>query len=180
MALASGSVARSILKTCPACGKAYPGGEMFCPDDGTRLAGTAEIPSVAQEDPIVGSILTDRYRVLRRVGEGGMGVVYEAEHVVIEKRVAIKVLREDYGKRPEVAARFRQEARSASRIGHENIVDITDFGNTPDGGVFFAWWLFPLFWFGALVDLVILLHGARLFGRLQGQMAKTMLVASSS
>ena len=50
----------------------------------------------------------------------------------------------------------------------------------PDGGIYFAWWLFSLVWFGALVDLVILLHGARLFGRLQGQMAKTMLVASAS
>ena len=52
--------------------------------------------------------------------------------------------------------------------------------NFGDGGVFVAWWLFPFFWLGALIDLVILLHGARLFGRLQGQMAKTMLVASAT
>ena len=67
-----------------------------------------------------------------------MGVVYLAEHVFIEKRVALKVLSEDFARKADLVARFMQEAKAASKIGHENIVDITDFGETASGSVFFA------------------------------------------
>jgi tRNA A-37 threonylcarbamoyl transferase component Bud32 len=80
--------------------------------------------------------LDGRYQVLRKVGEGGMGVVFEARHTVIGKRVAIKVLLEKYATKPDVVARLLQEARLASSIGHENIIDITDFGETVDGRTF--------------------------------------------
>ena len=76
--------------------------------------------------------------MLRKLGEGGMGVVYLAEHVFIEKRVALKVLSEDFARKADLVARFMQEAKAASKIGHENIVDITDFGETASGSVFFA------------------------------------------
>jgi len=66
-----------------------------------------------------------------------MGLVYEGLHRDIDKRIAIKVLRDDLSRRPEVVARFRQEARSASRIGHENIVDNSDFGETTRGASYF-------------------------------------------
>jgi serine/threonine-protein kinase len=89
-------------------------------------------------DPLIGLSLGGRYRVLRPIGEGGMGIVYEAVHEVIEKKVAVKVLRDDFSKRPEVVERFRQEAKSASRIGHEHIVDISDFGETPTGQSYFV------------------------------------------
>jgi serine/threonine-protein kinase len=82
------------------------------------------IRPVNPDDPLVGIVLAGRYVVKRRIGEGGMGLVYEGLHRDIDKRVAIKVLRDDLSRRPEVVARFRQEAKSASRIGHENIVDI--------------------------------------------------------
>lgn len=94
--------------------------------------------AVGPTDPLVGTTLYDRYKVLRRVGEGGMGIVYEAEHVLIEKRVALKVLKDDFSSRPDVVERFRQEAKSASRIGHEHIVDISDFGETPSGQSYFV------------------------------------------
>ncbi len=90
------------------------------------------------EDPLLDTILADRYRIQRRVGEGGMGVVYEAEHVVLEKRVALKVLSPDLSRKKELVERFFREAKAASRIGHENIVDITDIDRTADGIVFFA------------------------------------------
>ncbi|MFO8073763.1 MAG: serine/threonine-protein kinase [Polyangia bacterium] len=131
------------MKKCTQCGSEYEGAAQFCPKDGTRLVGTQEEKALELEedsdrDPYLDQIVAGRYRIIERLGEGGMGVVYVAEHVEIEKRVALKVLREDFSKRPEVVERFRQEARSASRIGHPHIVDVTDFGQLEDGNVFFA------------------------------------------
>src|SRR5579884_1248752 len=90
------------------------------------------------EDPLVGTVVSDRYRIVRKVGEGGMGAVYQAEHAVIGKRVALKVLFGDLSRRAELVGRFLQEAKSASRIGHENVIDISDFGQTPEGLVYIA------------------------------------------
>jgi serine/threonine-protein kinase len=90
------------------------------------------------EDPLVGKVISERYRVIKKLGEGGMGAVYLAEHVFIEKKVALKVLANEMARRADLAARFLQEAKSASRIGQENIIDISDFGQTPEGLVFFA------------------------------------------
>jgi serine/threonine protein kinase len=87
-------------------------------------------------DPLVGSVLAERYEIVRRIGEGGMGAVYEARHTVIGKRVAVKVLLEKFLEKPDLVARLLQEARLASSIGHENIVDVTDFGTTSDGRAF--------------------------------------------
>lgn len=87
-------------------------------------------------DPLVGSVLAGRYEVLRRIGEGGMGAVYEARHTVIDKRVAVKVLLERLVEKRELVGRLLKEARLASAIGHENIVDVTDFGTTEDARSF--------------------------------------------
>ena len=128
------------MKVCPSCKAEYSGGEVFCPLDATRLTTPSQM-SVEQPrgiDPLVGSILNDRYRIRGPIGQGGMGIVYEALHEVLEKRVALKVLRNDFSSRPDVVERFRQEAKSASRIGHEHIVDISDFGETPQGQSYFV------------------------------------------
>jgi len=89
-------------------------------------------------DPLLAQLVADRYRVIRKLGEGGMGSVYLAEHVVIEKKFALKVLAPELARRSDLVARFLQEARSASRIGHENVIDIMDFGQSPDGLVYIA------------------------------------------
>jgi serine/threonine protein kinase len=87
-------------------------------------------------EDLVGQTLLDRYRITAQVGKGGMGAVYEAQHTLIGKRVAVKVLLDHYARRGPVMARLEQEAKLASSIGHEHIVDITDFGETADGRTF--------------------------------------------
>src|SRR6188508_979109 len=86
----------------------------------------------------VGQLVEDRYKLLRLMGEGGMGRVYEAEHIGIGKRVAVKVLHAVFSNAADVVARFRQEARIATQIGNAHIVDVTDSGMTEDGRFYFV------------------------------------------
>ncbi len=92
----------------------------------------------ADDDPLIGRVLSERYRIVRKIGEGGMGCVYQAQHALIEKKIALKVLFMDLTRRADIVARFLQEAKSASRIGHENVIDISDFGQSPEGLVYIA------------------------------------------
>ncbi len=89
-----------------------------------------------QAPSLVGEVLDGRYRILRKLGEGGMGEVYAAEHIHIEKKFAIKLLRQEIVSNPEAVSRFRQEARSSSSIGHRNIIAIEDFGTLNDGRIY--------------------------------------------
>ena len=84
-------------------------------------------------DRLVGQTLDGRYFVEKKIGEGGMGVVFSARHAVIERPLAIKVLKREVMRDTGTIQRFVREAKAASRIGHPNIVDVTDFGTTPDG-----------------------------------------------
>jgi serine/threonine protein kinase len=85
-----------------------------------------------------GKVIGERYRVEELIGEGGMGRVYLATHVEIDKLVALKVLHPTYGRMPELVTRFRQEARAASRIGHPHIVEVYDSGKTEAGAFYFV------------------------------------------
>ncbi|MCC7538881.1 MAG: protein kinase [Deltaproteobacteria bacterium] len=116
---------------------------MFCPFDTGRLRSASEVAREKSEqpsgvDPLVGTIISERYKVLRPLGFGGMGVVYEAEHTLIEKLFALKVLRKDVCGSEEAVERFRIEARSASRIGSPHIIDISDFGVLGNGQAFYV------------------------------------------
>lgn len=91
----------------------------------------------APEAP-AGRILGGRYRLLRRLGSGGMGTVYLCEHVVLGRQYALKVLHADTQGSPDVVERFKQEARAASRITQENVVDVVDFGEDPGGELFYV------------------------------------------
>ena len=85
-----------------------------------------------------GRVVDNRYRILRKIGEGGMGSVYAGEHIEIDKDVAVKILHPIYSGQQDLVERFRREARAASRIGHPNIIDVTDYGTTEEGCAYFV------------------------------------------
>ncbi len=103
-----------------------------------RMALAPETPDTKpRADVLVGKVL-DRYRVLEKIGEGGMGSVYRVEHVMLKKLMAMKLLRFELSQNQELVVRFQNEAIAASRIGQENIVAVSDFGRTPEGLVYFV------------------------------------------
>src|SRR5688572_16831796 len=116
------------MKTCPQCGIEYPDTTTLCPADGVALETTG--------DSLIGSTLAGKYRIDSRLNEGGMGTVYRATHVLMEKTVAIKVLRPSLAADEKIVARFSREARAASRISHPNALSVTDFGEDENGIVF--------------------------------------------
>jgi len=84
----------------------------------------------------IGQILEDKYRVERVIGEGGMGAVYEAVNVRIQRRVAIKVVHAAYAANEQVILRFERKAQAAGRIGNDHILEVVDLGTLTDGGHF--------------------------------------------
>ncbi len=108
------------------------------PTQPTAPASPDDKPAAPSREDYLGKTLAGRYRILARLGEGGMGVVYLAEHILIEKKVAVKILSGDFARKKDLVERFAREAKAASLIGHENIINITDFGETPSGSAFIA------------------------------------------
>jgi serine/threonine protein kinase len=91
---------------------------------------------VLPPDPRVGSVVCGRYRIVRLIGEGGMGAVYEGEHVLIRRRVAIKFLHAQYARTPAALTRFRREALAATATGNPHVVEVTDMDQAEDGSPF--------------------------------------------
>ena len=116
------------MKKCPKCGIEYPDTNTLCPADGVALE--------TNKDSLIGAVLSGKYRIDERLNEGGMGTVYRATHVLMEKTVAIKVLRPSLAADEKIVARFSREARAASRISHPNTLSVTDFGEDENGVVF--------------------------------------------
>jgi len=122
----------SDQKVCPTCGTEYPLSERFCPRDGSALR------SAVQSEDLLGQIVADRYHILKKLGEGGMGTVYLAEHVKMGRKSALKVMNPGMNTDPDAIARFNREASNASRLSHPNICGIYDFGETSDGMIYLA------------------------------------------
>jgi len=144
------------MRVCPTCNVAYPDDVQFCAKDGAALedgpagalAATALGPGdvrdtphspppdgVTEPDLFLGKSI-GLYKILEPLGRGGMGVVYVAEHVHLGKKFALKVLSRAVSKSKSAVERLRQEAVAASRIDHDNIVDVVNFDETPDGDVY--------------------------------------------
>jgi hypothetical protein len=122
----------SAPKICPTCGTEYPADERFCPRDGSALkaqGGGADL---------IGSIIADRYLVLSKLGEGGMGQVYLAEHVKMGRKSAVKVMNPGTVHDADAISRFNREAANASRISHQHVAQVYDFGETSDGLIYLA------------------------------------------
>jgi hypothetical protein len=113
-------------KECPACGTGYRADLSFCPRDGTVLI------AKRRGDGLIGQILAERYHILKRIGEGGFGQVYLAEHVKMGRMCAIKLMHPHLRRDPEAVRRFTREASNTSRISHGNVAQIYDFGETRD------------------------------------------------
>src|SRR5436305_6969231 len=107
------------MRECPTCRNCYPDDVTNCPDDGV-----ATTHSISGEP-----ILDGRYQLERRLGQGGMGIVFKGRNIFLETLHAVKVILPDLvGNAPNLARRFRQEALAAAAIRHQNIIAVTDFG----------------------------------------------------
>ncbi|HSS02222.1 MAG TPA: serine/threonine-protein kinase, partial [Kofleriaceae bacterium] len=142
----------------------------------TALAKRLQEHEDEAEPDLIGSEVDGRYRVLELIGEGGMGKVYLAEHVEIGKRVALKVLHPSYSRMPDLVERFRREARAASKIGHPNIVDVTDSGTTADGSVYFVMEYLEGLELGSVIEREGALDVARAL-RITGQICRALAAA---
>jgi len=114
-----------VQKFCVVCSRVYRNGEPTCPDDGSMLV--TQTTGGSRLGQIVGN-----YRLLRIIGEGGVGTVYEAEHTRLGRKMAIKLLHSDVVTN-EMVTRFFNEARAVNEIRHPNIIEVEDFVTTPSG-----------------------------------------------
>ena len=117
---------------CAHCKHGYADTALFCPNCGRPKARSAE------HDPLLGKLLGERFQVLAVLGQGGSGTIYRAEHVTLRRKVAIKVLHDELSRDDLAVERFRREATTVADIDNEHIVEIHDFGRTPDGRLYLA------------------------------------------
>ena len=117
---------------CAGCHHAYSESALFCPNCGR--------PKVreALADPLLGKLLGERFVVQELLGQGGSGTIYRAEHITLRRKVAIKVLHTELSRDDLAVERFRREATTVAEIDNEHIVEIHDFGRTPDGRLYLA------------------------------------------
>jgi serine/threonine protein kinase len=120
---------------CPRCGRQFPDDVFVCSDDFTPLQADATIADVPI-DPLIGRVFDGKYRLDERLGGGGMGTVYRATHLLIDRVVAVKVLSQRFVGDETAQQRFRREARASGRMQHPNAVTVNDIGATEDGWLY--------------------------------------------
>jgi tRNA A-37 threonylcarbamoyl transferase component Bud32 len=130
---------------CAGCQHAYIETALFCPNCGRAKVREGVV------DPLLGKLLGERFLVQEALGQGGSGTIYRAEHVTLRRKVAIKVLHTELSRDDLAIERFRREATTVAEIDNEHIVEIHDFGRTPDGRLYLAMELLE----GATLDAVL-------------------------
>jgi serine/threonine protein kinase len=136
------------MMICPHCGRQYPDDVRFCAADGQSLVAqqqqssggraraSSHVPSA--DDDLIGRRLFGDYVIRKKLGEGGMGAVYLAEHPGIEQKIAVKVLHGYAAQNDELVQRFNREAKAIARLTHPNIIRVFIFGSTDDGLIYLA------------------------------------------
>ena len=120
------------MKTCPVCAREFADDVKFCPNDGQTLRAKGPLAD------LIGQVVADRYHIIKKLGEGGMGAVYLGEHVKMGRKSAIKVMTQAMSNDPDAVSRFNREASNASRLSHPNICQVYDFGETSEGLIYLA------------------------------------------
>jgi serine/threonine-protein kinase len=120
---------------CPRCGRQFPDHTYVCADDLTPLQADATMSDLSL-DPLIGRVFDGKYRLDDRLGSGGMGTVYRATHLLIDRPVALKILSQRFIGDQNAQRSFRREARAAGRMQHPNAIIVTDFGATEDGWLY--------------------------------------------
>lgn len=120
-------------RVCPSC--LVSTNEDTCPD--CRVP-TIDEASFALPDPLIGQTYAKRFQVISRIGDGGMGVVYKAHELQVERDVALKILRRELARDLPTVQRFYREMRATSRISHPNTVRVYDFGHGEDGSLYLS------------------------------------------
>jgi serine/threonine-protein kinase len=126
--------------TCPHCRAEITADARFCGACGKATAPTESDPHIplAQVKDLAGKEIAGRYRILTKLGEGGMGAVYRGEQISLRRAVAVKLLRSELSANPMLLRRFSAEAEAVAKLSHPNTVNVYDFGQDTDGSVFIA------------------------------------------
>jgi eukaryotic-like serine/threonine-protein kinase len=138
---------RTLATRCRRCGQTFAAEAGFCPFDGAALVLASDWDKAL--DPLLGSVVDQRYEVEALIGEGGMGSVYRVRQRPLGRAFAMKALRRDLADDPEIRRRFLREARTAASVSHPGVVRIKGFGYLPDRRPFFVMELLeglPLRW----------------------------------
>jgi serine/threonine-protein kinase len=120
------------MRPCPECQQQVDDDARFCPFCGSASA------AAEPADPMVGATVSGKFKVEKMIGQGGMGKVYRARHLTLDRPVVLKMLHRAYSDDPQIVARFQREARAASRLNHPNSIAVLDFGAAEDGTLYMA------------------------------------------
>ena len=123
------------MKGCVVCQTELKDDARFCPTCGAEQPKVEVSPG---DDPLLGAVIARKFKIEKILGVGGMGKVYKARQLALDKAVVVKVLHDQFRDDPQTVQRFQREARAASRLNHQNSIQIIDFGQDEGGIVFMA------------------------------------------